>query len=92
MSRLEKQSESHSNVQLGRTISAYCPRCKAERIFVTGKIRHWLHLLCTVLTGGIWGFGWLAILIEKDLRPWRCVKCHWHKPEFFTRWNRPESE
>ena len=92
MSTPGEKMDAASTAQPGRTIPAYCTRCKCESIFIGKKIRHWLHLLCTLFTGGIWGFAWLAILIEKDLRPWRCSKCHWHKPEFFTPWNRPQSE
>jgi len=63
-------------------IVAHCAACRCERVFHLHRIRHRMHLLWTVLTGGIWLLPWLAFCIETTLRPWRCTVCGWHKPEF----------
>jgi type VI protein secretion system component VasK len=51
-------------------------------VFVTPQTRHVRHVLATLLTGGVWLFVWLAVCIERSMRPWRCKECGWHKPEF----------
>jgi len=63
---------------------AHCASCRCERIFERPKTRHLRHLMSTLLTGGLWSFVWLAVSIERALRPWRCEQCGWHKPEFRT--------
>ncbi len=61
--------------------AAHCASCRCERVFVrppTGNLR---HLILTLLTGGLWLIVWLAVSIERSIRPWRCEICGWHKPE-----------
>jgi hypothetical protein len=65
-------------------IVAHCTSCRCERVFVRPRIRHLLHVVAAILSGGIWLIGWCAICIEAALRPWRCKNCGWHKPEFRT--------
>lgn len=62
-------------------ILAHCAACKCERLFVKRRIRHPLHLLAAILSGGLWLIGWLAICIKEALRPWRCKNCGWRKPD-----------
>ena len=63
-------------------VVAYCTSCRCERLFVKNRIRHLLHFLATVFTGGLWIVPWLAICVEGAIRPWRCEACGWYKPEF----------
>ncbi|HEX4084319.1 MAG TPA: hypothetical protein VHY22_05370 [Chthoniobacteraceae bacterium] len=62
--------------------TAYCSWCKCERDFVKSRVHNSRHLIATILTGGLWLAGWLAVCIDTALRPWRCHVCGWHKPEF----------
>jgi len=62
--------------------SAHCTRCGCERSFIKCRTRHLLHFLATLLTAGVWLIVWVTISIERAMRPWRCEKCGWHKPEF----------
>jgi hypothetical protein len=61
---------------------AYCAQCRSERLFVPLRIRHLFHLMITLLTGGLWLIVWLALSIERAIRPLRCSHCGWYKPEF----------
>jgi predicted RNA-binding Zn-ribbon protein involved in translation (DUF1610 family) len=62
--------------------TAHCPNCRRETVWVKARISHGWHLLLIVVTGGLWTVSWLALLIGKVMRPWRCEVCGWHKPEF----------
>jgi hypothetical protein len=62
--------------------TAHCPHCREERVFIHARLSIRRHLILTILTGGLWGVVWAALLIGKSLRPWRCSVCGWHKPEF----------
>jgi len=74
------QAEGEMADRLG--VVAHCSVCREERLFVRARIRHARHLSAAVLTGGLWLVAWLALIIERALRPWRCGECGWHKPEF----------
>lgn len=62
--------------------TAYCPHCRMETLFTHLKVANRRHLILSILTGGLWIVVWLAVLLGRLLRPWRCSVCGWHKPEF----------
>lgn len=68
-----------------RLIRAYCPHCRCRQSFVPVVVRHWLHLLLVIVSGGLWLISYVAVWVGASIRPWRCEHCGWHKPEFLTR-------
>ena len=51
-----------------------CISCDEQRLHVRQGVNHVLHLLLTVLTGGLWAIIWLALALA--LKPsWRCGRC-----------------
>jgi hypothetical protein len=40
-----------------------------------------MHAGLTVVTLGLWGISWLAILIGRRVWPWRCRQCGWNAPD-----------
>jgi hypothetical protein len=63
-------------------IRAHCPRCRHRQPFLREKVNHPLHLLLTILTGGLWLISWIALAIGRLRYPWRCEHCGWHSPVF----------
>jgi len=63
-------------------LRGYCARCRHQQIFEKSRLHHGFHFLLSVLTCGLWLVSWLSIYIGHRFRPWRCVKCGWHKPQF----------
>ena len=65
-------------------IEAFCPKCREVRMFAHRPPRHiGLNLLLMVLTCGLWALVWFFEALFSEMRPWRCVDCAWHKPEFY---------
>ena len=64
---------------------AHCSVCRRTRDFSRTTVRHGLHALATVCTLGLWAPLWLLAGLLAEMRPWRCCRCGWHKPEFFHR-------
>jgi predicted Zn-ribbon and HTH transcriptional regulator len=65
-------------------IEAHCPRCAADRAFTRCRPQHRTHFILSVCTLGLWAFVWLSRCVGAAMRPWRCERCGWHKPEFRT--------
>ena len=76
---MEVKQESGS---LPAGFAAHCPHCRCQSTFIPARLSHQRHLCVTILTFGLWSIVWLALLLGKSLRPWRCNTCGWHKPEF----------
>ena len=51
----------------------YCNTCKAHRLVERKGTNHILHLLLSLLTGGIWLIIWLLSAIK--VGGWRCTVC-----------------
>lgn len=50
-----------------------CSSCREQRLHIRQGVNHLLHLLLTLVTGGLWIVGWLIAL---GLKPgWRCSQC-----------------
>lgn len=54
---------------------AYCHFCQGERTFTKRPLDHHLHAVLTLLTLGLWGVGWLFLILRRSLRPVRCSSC-----------------
>jgi len=80
MSVVEHDEASGKRIKV-RKIRAFCARCKHKQSFEMTTINHSMHLLLTILTGGLWGISWMAHVVGMGIRPWRCKHCGWHKPE-----------
>jgi len=65
-----------------RRLHAHCPKCGHEQVFVKVRMNHLLHLALIVITAGLWSVCWLALCIDKYLRPWCCHHCGCKSPEF----------
>lgn len=52
---------------------AHCSACNAPRKVERQTPNHILHLLLSVLTGGLWLVVWIALALIP--RPWRCATC-----------------
>jgi hypothetical protein len=63
-------------------VRAFCRQCRHEQVFVRAEISHFVHLLATVCTCGLWSISWISATIGQKLRPWRCKHCGFAKPEF----------
>lgn len=50
-----------------------CKRCRRATLHVHTRPSHWLHGILTVLTLGVWGVVWGALMIQAG-RP-RCTVC-----------------
>jgi hypothetical protein len=66
----------------GKSVTAFCTRCKTQNAFGPKPIPHARYLILSIPTAGLSLILWLAALIGKTMRPLRCETCGWHKPEF----------
>ena len=55
--------------------SGYCGKCYAQVPVRKPAVRHWPHLLLTILTGGLWLIAWLLDIRQAKNYKWRCLKC-----------------
>jgi hypothetical protein len=62
-------------------IWAHCLRCGSTQRFVRAPTNHRLHGMLTVLTLGLWGVSWLAIVIWHRVWPWQCKNCGFNEPD-----------
>ena len=53
--------------------SEFCRVCGSQKMFVAEKASHILHLLLTLVTGGLWLFIWIPLML-KPLK-YRCSGC-----------------
>ena len=53
----------------------YCNCCKTERMFSREKVNHRLHIVLSLLTGGLWLISWLALYIGQRFELWTCSSC-----------------
>jgi hypothetical protein len=53
----------------------FCAFCGVDRHFRRHVPNHSLHLLFTVITFGLWGVSWLALIIHCARLPWTCRTC-----------------
>lgn len=60
---------------------AFCPRCRHMHEFVRPIVNHRVHLLLSVLTGGLWLVSWASLYI-RSLMLWECEHCGCGEPQF----------
>ncbi len=53
--------------------SGYCKGCQKQVVVFRKGTNHILHLLMTIITGGLWLFLWLGLTIK--FCGWRCTQC-----------------
>lgn len=53
--------------------SGFCERCQKQGVVFRKRPNHILHLILSVLTGGIWIIVWL--LLSLKVGGWRCAAC-----------------
>ena len=56
--------------------SGYCGKCLKQSPVRRVQVRHWPHLVLTLLTAGLWAIIW--ILDARKVRKmynWQCLKC-----------------
>jgi len=51
----------------------YCRKCEKQVRIRRKKTNHLLHLILTLLTGGVWIIVWILCSIRVD--GWRCARC-----------------
>jgi hypothetical protein len=51
----------------------YCQTCKKQVLIRRKGTNHLLHLILTLLTGGLWAIVWILCAIQID--GWRCSQC-----------------
>ena len=52
----------------------HCSTCGDSVLAQRPGINHILHLLLTIVTGGIWAIVWILVAIFK-FGGWRCTQC-----------------
>ena len=57
------------------TSRRHCHSCGQFRLFQKQRINHVLHLLLTVLSGGLWVVVWLVLGIRNLDAPFVCPIC-----------------
>ena len=55
--------------------SGYCGKCLAQVPVRKPTVRHWPHIILTLLTGGVWAIGWVMDVRRARTYSWRCLKC-----------------
>jgi len=53
----------------------YCKTCGQSRLFTKQSVNHVLHLILSVLTGGVWVVIWILAGLASLLTPFRCTDC-----------------
>src|SRR5579862_7986951 len=54
---------------------AFCPQCGHRQTFERREVRHKVHLLFAILSGGLWLISWIALVIGQRFLPWSCNQC-----------------
>jgi hypothetical protein len=52
----------------------FCSYCQKHTLATGTKPNHTLHLILTILTGGLWGIVWILITLGK-IGGYRCTQC-----------------
>ena len=55
--------------------SRFCSNCNKQVLARKKGTNHILHLLLTLLTGGLWLIIWILCAIVNGLGSWRCSFC-----------------
>lgn len=55
--------------------SAHCPSCNERRLAKKKAPRHGLHIVMTLLTGGVWVIVAAYTYLLKGIQLWRCQVC-----------------
>jgi DNA-directed RNA polymerase subunit RPC12/RpoP len=55
--------------------SLICENCRKQTLHIKQTPNHILHLLLTIITGGIWLIVWIPIIFFGSDKPWRCSVC-----------------
>jgi Na+-transporting NADH:ubiquinone oxidoreductase subunit NqrC len=55
-------------------VVVYCESCKKFTRQIVDKVNHFLHLILTIITFGIWSFIWIYVAIW-TFRYSECLKC-----------------
>jgi len=71
--------------RVGASFPAFCSRCGGMRTFVERRPRLVWNLVLSCATLGLWAPIWFLLVLFAEMRPWRCLSCNWHKPEFSGR-------
>jgi len=53
--------------------SGFCKMCNQQTVVFRKGTSHILHLLLTIITGGLWLIIWLGLSIK--FSGWRCSQC-----------------
>ena len=53
----------------------FCNECGKERTFYRTLPNHKLHLILSILTGGLWLVSWLSLIFNQKHLPWTCGAC-----------------
>jgi predicted RNA-binding Zn-ribbon protein involved in translation (DUF1610 family) len=59
---------------MSKTTSLICENCGKNTLHTKSSVNHILHLLLSIVTGGIWLIVW-AILVLIPGSPWKCSVC-----------------
>lgn len=66
-----RSAPSHS----GRTTSAWCSECQAQRMGQRQPASHGIHLALSILTGGIWLPVWYVVANKASAQTFFCTTC-----------------
>jgi hypothetical protein len=58
-----------------KTAQRFCPLEQRYVLAVKRTPNHILHLLLSIVTGGLWLFVWLALIIISGESSYRCASC-----------------
>lgn len=53
----------------------YCPRCDATMPCEKNGLNHILHIILSVITGGMWLIIYALLAIGGSFNAWKCQKC-----------------
>jgi len=70
---LKRNKTKRQQTMADDTKSGYCKQCDAQRVVFRKGTSHILHLILSVLTGGIWLIVWLLLAVK--IGGWRCQTC-----------------
>jgi len=54
-------------------VKGYCGNCQKQVLIRRKGTNHLLHLILTLLTGGLWAIVWVICAIK--VNGWRCSQC-----------------
>ena len=59
---------------MSKNTSLICEYCGKSTLHTQASINHILHLILTILTGGVWLIVWILLALTSD-DSWRCSEC-----------------